>query len=95
MSITGTEEVGTVMIAIVLRQIRCSKAIQISLQWTDVIIQQHPAALKEGKIRPVIQSRPDCILNTTVWHCINIWDGNLQFSILGCIVQRGPTPVVF
>lgn len=48
--ITSTEEVGTVMIAIVLCQIHCSKAVQISLQWTDVIIQQHPAALKEKRL---------------------------------------------
>lgn len=59
MRITGTDEIGTVMIAIVLCQIHCSKAIQISFQWTDVIIQQRPAALKEEK--SVIQRRCDCI----------------------------------
>lgn len=72
MSITDTEEVGTVMIAVVLCQINRSKPIQISLQWTDVMIQEHPAALKEGKIRSVIQSHFEYYL-----HCLIIRDGNL------------------
>ncbi len=101
MSISITEEVGTVMIAIVFCQIHWSKPIWISLQWTDVIIQQHSAALREREIRAVMKAFQTLLYNPLSVHGKDLRlelkerDRHLQFSILRCIMQGGPTPEVF